>query len=328
MGRLPHVGYGKEGCRLLLVAGSLTIDRLYRCAELPEAGGSAMGAATIHVGGLGGVSALAAQRSGAKVGIAAAVGDDVDGKVLRVILARSGLDSYLSATKGAPTGSSATLIDDSGRHWRVDALAANALFEYGPDIERLLGKTKLLLCHCDTNSRSLYKLMSKAKERGIGTILHASPPRPEILKTLAPLADLIVTGIDGFSELVGLFHPSGLGDFTGEQIHALSDARLDGLCRATVESDLVIMMGVRGVFVSERDGSHKLVNDARHAVNPSVCCAREVFVGALGARLLEGEALKSAVRYAMVASAMTGPAGGQDAIPGKADVLKELAANQ
>lgn len=283
-----------------------------------------MGAATIHVGGQGGVSAMAAKLSGARVGIAASVGDDVDGKVLRVILARSGLDAYLNATKGAPTGSSATLIDDSGRHWRVDALAANALFEYGPDTERLLEKTKLLLCHCDTNPRALYKLMSKAKERGIGMILHASPPRPEVLKTLAPLADLVVAGIDGFSELVRLFHPSGLGDFTGEQIHALSDAKLDALCRATLESDLVIVMGARGAFVSERDGTYKLVNDLRHAVNPAMCCARETFVGALGARLLEGEALKTAVRYALVASALTGPSGGQDSIPHKAEVLKEL----
>jgi len=89
----------------------------------------------------------------------------------------------------------------------------------------------------------------------------------------------------------------------------------------------VILMGARGAFVSERDGSRKLVNDARHAVNPAVCCARETFVGALSARLLEGEALKSAVRYATVASAMTGPTGGQDAIPRRTDVIAELGGN-
>lgn len=309
---------------MLLVAGSLAIDRLYRCAELPEAGGSAMGAATVNVGGQAGISALAAKRSGAAVGIAASVGDDVDGKVLRVLLARNGLDAFLTATKGAPTGSCATLADDSGRHWRVDALAANALFEFGPGSERLLEKTRLLVCHCDANPRALHRLMSKARERGIGTILNALPPRPEILKTLAPLADLVICGIDGFSELVRLFQPSGYGDFTGEQIHALSDAKLDALCRATSESDMVVLMGARGAFVSERDGSHRLVGGIAHAVNPSVYCARETFIGALCARLLEGEPLKPAVRYAMVAASLVAPLGGQDAIPPRGVVLQEL----
>jgi ribokinase len=309
---------------VLLVAGSLAIDRLYRCAELPEAGGSAMGAANVSVGGQAGITALAAKRSGAEVGVAAAVGDDVDGRMLRVLLARSGLNAFLTATKGAPTGSSATLCDDSGRFWCVDALAANALFEFGPDGERLLEKTRLLLCHCDANPRALYRLMSKARERGIGTILHAAPPRPEILKTLVPLADLVISGIEGFSELVRLFQPSGYGDFTGEQIHALSDTKLDALCRATTESDMVVLMGARGVFVSERDGSHRLVGGMAHAVKSSVYCARETFIGALCARLLEGEPLKPAVRYAMVAASLAAPLGGQEAIPAKGAVMQEL----
>jgi ribokinase len=309
---------------MLLVAGSLAIDRVYRCAELPEGGGPAAGSCQACVGGSGGVTALAARRSGAAAAVAAAVGDDVDGKVLRVLLARSGVEAYLSATKGVPTGNSATFIEDSGRHLRVDASAANALFEMTPELSRVLEKTQLLLCDCSTNSRALAKLMGKARELGVGTILDVAPPRPEVVKILAPLANLVVTGVDGFSELVRLFHPSGLGDFTGEQIHALSDAKLDALCRATLECDVVVMMGLRGAFVSEKAGGFRLVGDPKRSIDTSVCRARETFVGALAARLADGDALRSAVRYALVASSMMAPAGGQDAIPAREAVLKEM----
>ena len=311
---------------MLLVAGSLTIDRIYRCERMPEEGGTVCGSASVHVGGYGGIEALAALRSGAKARLAAAIGDDEDGRLLRNLLSQHGLSgSALSVCADAPTGSSSTLLDDSGYYWRVDALAANALFEAGPEVEQQLDSAKMLLCQCDANPRSVHRLMSAARARRIPTVLHAAPARPEALKMLAPLADVVVADENGFSDLVRLFHPSGLGDFTGEQIHALSDVRLGEMCRATVAGDLVILLGARGAFVSERDGSHKLVGDATGPVSRSYyCCAQETFVGALCARILDGDALKQAVRYAIVASSMPGPMGGQDAIPRWGDVLARM----
>ena len=313
---------------MLLVAGSLTLDRIYRCAKLPEDGGTVGGAATLHIGGLGGIEALAALRSGAKVEIAAAIGEDDDARILRGLLVRHGLNATLSICHDAPTGSSATLLDDMGRYWRVDALAANTLFETGPDIERLMEKARLLLCQCDTNSRTTHKLMTLARKRQIRTILHAMPPRLEVLKTLVPMADLIVTSCEGFSEMARLFPPSGFGDFTGEQIHALSDIRLGELCRSVVKTDLIIMMGGRGAFLSERDGQSKLISDSNNSLSrTSFCCADETFVGALCARILDGDNLRQSIRYALTAAAMPGPMGGQDAIPKWADVLTRIEHN-
>ena len=310
---------------MLLVAGALTVDRLYRCVRLPEAGGAVSGSASLQLGSLGGIEALAALRNGAQVQLLAALGDDADGRVLRDLLHQHGLDAHLQVCADAPTGSGATFLDDEGGHTHVCALAANALLDAEPEAMRLLDTATLLLCQCEANPRASGLLMARARERGLRCVLHAGPARPDAMRVLAPHADLVVTGDRGLSELVRIFNPSGLGDFTGEQIHGLSDARLHELCRATLPCDIVVLLGARGAFMSSTDGTFKLQGDARTSVTrPALRCAEETFVGALCARLLDGESLLHAVRYSITAAAVMPLPGGQENIPRKAEVLAAL----
>lgn len=306
---------------MLLVAGTLTVDRLFRCAQLPEREGTCRGATSLHIGGLAGIEALAALRSGVKVMLAASVGDDDDAKLVRSLLQRHGVPATLSVCPNAPTGSSATFLDDSGRYLRVDANAANALFEAGAEVEQLLDGTRMLLCQCDGNPRAIHRLFTMARDRHIRTVLHACPPRPEVLRVLLPMSDLVIVDTDGFSEIMRVTDAQGWGDFSGSQLHALSDARLDALCRGVVGSDIVLMMGARGAFVSEGSGDYRLIGGGMQSGGLDFCCAEETFVGALCARLYDGDGLFQAVQFALCASSMPGPTGGQDSIPRWADVL-------
>jgi ribokinase len=283
----------------------------------------------MQIGSLGGIEALAALRSGADVMLLAAVGDDADGRVLRDLLHQHGLDARLETCADAPTGSGATFLDDAGAHAHVCALAANALLDAGEEAMRLLESATLLLCQCEANPRASGLLMARARERGLRSVLHAGPMRPDAMRVLAPNADLVVTGDRGLSELVRIFNPSGLGDFTGEQIHGLSDARLHELCRATLPCDIVVLLGARGAFMSSKDGAFKLQGDARASVSrPALRCAEETFVGALCARLHDGESLLHAVRFAITAAAVMPLPGGQENIPRKAEVLAALVERQ
>jgi len=286
---------------MILVVGSLLLNRTYRCERLPSECGCARAAVSTEVGGCGGAVALAAVKAGADAVLAAAVGDDVDARLLRSLVSESGLRTMLSVCPDAPTGSSATFADDSDRYYRAEAHAANALFEAGPDVARALEGADLLVVTCDANALAAERLMKLASSRGIGTVLFA-PESANVaaLKILVPLADLVVVSDAGFSEIVRSHNALGTGDFADEQLHALTDAKIGQLCRAALKGDIAIMMGARGVFVSQRDGSHKLVGaDGRHIGGNARLTATEKFVGRLSAEIERGQGLVSAVRKAL-----------------------------
>jgi sugar/nucleoside kinase (ribokinase family) len=160
--------------------------------------------------------------------------------------------------------------------------------------------------------------MASAHARGVRTVLHASPPRPEAVRPLAPLADVLVTDAAGMDALVRAIQPPGFGDFTGGQIHGMPDGKLAALCHALSGGDCVLLLGARGVFVSERGGDYKLIPHPGSTIfHVPPRCHDECFVGVLCARLDAGDALREAVRTALDAAAALSPAGGQQAIRGR-----------
>ena len=310
---------------MLLVAGSLTMEWIYRCAELPSEGGFAQGSASIHIGGLAGVEALAAMRSGAQVLLLSAVGNDDEGARIRKLLHEHGVDAFLQVSRDAPSGSGACIVNDEGRYIRSESAGANALLNVNAEAEQLLDRASLLLCQCDANTRASGMLMNRAASRGIRRVLHASPARPEALAVLAPLADLIIANPESLCALGRQFSHVWQEDFKGEHLHALSDTRLHELCRSIVPCDVVLLLGARGAFVSRTAGTHQLLGDLRAAVRRvQLRCAEELFVGGLCARLAEGADLIGSVRYGVCASAIMPLPGGQDAIPRKSEVLATL----
>jgi len=306
---------------MILVAGSVLVERLYRTAALPAGEGSAKAVAMCIPGGLGAVEALAALRDGATLRLLAALGQDGDARMLREFVHQQGIDAEFVTCPDAPTGSAATIQEDSGCYVRAVALAANSLMDAG-DSDRLLGGVSLLLCQCEANHRASGLLMARARERGIRSVLHASPARPDALRALCPLADLVVAGAEELSAIVGTFIPAGTGDYAEEQIHALPDAKLGAMCRRIPCPESVLILGARGVLVSTADGAGKLLSDPRYPVGlQRPYRADEAFVGALCSRLDAGESLRSASRYALAAASLLGSMGGNDAIPRRQDIL-------
>ncbi len=314
-----HAG---ESQALILVAGSLALDRVQHCVLLPEEGGDVPASATIEIGALGGMEALAARRAGAAVEIAAAVGDDPDARALGTLLARSGIAAHLARHEGCPTGTAATIAADDGRYLRATAAAANALFEAGEELLRLLDRADILLAQCEANPRATQKLLAAARERRVRTILHAAPARGEALKVLAPLADLTIAGGAALALLASQEPSAGFADFSESALHALPDAKLAALCTACLPGSAVIDLGPRGAFVSEREAGFRLVTGpATFVAGP---CRAAVFAGSLAAELDAGGGLRGAALYALHAAALAG-GGTQEAIPPREAVTAALA---
>ena len=283
---------------MILVTGNLELERVFRCERLPEPCSCACSSVAPQIGGSGGSLALAICRAGCEVALAAAVGDDSDARLLRGLASETGLKMVLSVYRDAPTGSSAVFLDDAGRYFRSEAMAANALFEVGEDVGRLMDGVGLLLCASDGNARSTEALMRLARSRRVGVALFVSGTDVgPSLKILAPLADLLILSDNDFSEIVRGADLSGMGDFTGEQLHLLPDAKLNALCRVSISGDAAILLGARGVFVSRRDGSHKLVGGEGVTIGRGARrLVTETFAGRLCAEIFRGADLLSAVR--------------------------------
>ncbi|HNX04950.1 MAG TPA: hypothetical protein PKI32_05575, partial [Opitutales bacterium] len=173
----------------------------------------------------------------------------------------------------------------------------------------------------EANPRATGRLMTRAREIGVRTLLHAAPGKPEVLKVLLPLADLTLCDAAVLAELVQLFPSAGFGDFAAGQLHALSDASLATLCAAAFSGDAVVDLGPRGLFVAEREAGHRLVTGIAGAAHGP--CRAEIVAGTLAARIDCGDSLRQAARHAVFAADLCG-AGTQEDIPRLAEVEKAM----
>lgn len=114
----------------VLVLGSVNVDTILSVAALPGPGETVLADGLVRLpGGKGANQAVAAIRMGAHVAMAGAVGDDGDGRWMRDILAREGIDiAAIAAVPGRPTGAAMIAVDRAGENQIIVAAGANADF--------------------------------------------------------------------------------------------------------------------------------------------------------------------------------------------------------
>lgn len=289
---------------MLLVAGSLSLDTSYRCDCLPQLGETVYGAAHIGVGGRGANQAVAAARAGAEVRFYTAVGDDPQAFQAGRLLDKEPMQGRLISKQDAPTGTAATYVDAQGKHQTVRALGANALLTVDDIPEVWLTESRLCLAQLESNRRTTARLLDHVGNHGITTILNVSPMHPEDAVSCVHKADILVASVGEFSTLIRELHPSGYGDFTENQLHALSDAKLHALCRELVDKAIVLTLGARGCFISLAQG-HKLIPALRLEPVVDTTATADAFVGALAAGHLHFQGdLVQAAQFASAAQAL------------------------
>lgn len=290
---------------MLLVVGSFNLDLVHRCERFPSPGETVAGSFETGPGGKGANQAVAAARAGGEAAFVAAVGKDSFADRAREFLAgEKNLQVCLIEKDDAPTGTAGITVETrSGQNKIVVALGANLLLEPDDIPKTLLDRAKVVVCQFETNRHTVSELLKQCRKRGVLTILNPAPMQPQHAHVAAPHADIIVANEAEFSELVRQFHPGGYGDFTEEQIHALTDAQLHELCRATLDKQLVLTLGARGAFISTVD-RYRLIKARSNLKIVDTVGAGDCFVGSLAARLSEGADLLSAAEYANAAAGL------------------------
>jgi 2-dehydro-3-deoxygluconokinase len=269
-------------------------------------------------------AAIAAARQGARVGYLSAVGDDVYGRMLRDLWTAEGVDHGGVRTDAeAFTAVYFVTHDEAGHHFSFfrRGSAASRLRPQDLPRERIASAKVLHLSGisaaisesaCDTCFAAVDIARAAGVKVSFDTNLRLKlwplARARAVMRELIAASDIGLPSFDDIAAISGLEAPDALVDY----------------CQALGPRTVVLKLGARGALVAD--------GDRRIAIAPHPCTpvdatgAGDTFAGALLARIVAGDALEEAARYASVAAALsTQGYGAVEPIPRAAQVRAAMA---
>lgn len=268
-------------------------------------------------------SAIAAARQGAKVGYLSAVGDDVYGRMLRDLWSAEGVDhADVCTDPGAFTGVYFVNHDDKGHHFSFfrKGSAASRMRPQNLPVERIARAKVLHLSGIsaaisDTACDTCFAAIELAKAAGVQVSFDTNlrlklwplARARAVMFELMRHADICLPSYEDISALTGLEDADRLMDFCLE-----AGARV-----------VALKLGAEGALLA--DGKRR-IRIPPHPCRPvDATGAGDAFGGALLARLVAGDDLEPAGRYAAAAAALsTEGYGAVEPIPTAAQVRVAL----
>lgn len=264
------------------------------------------GAGRLYLQGFGGDTsnaAIAAARQGARVGYLSAVGDDVYGGMLRELWSREGVDH--SGVRTDPLGFTAVYFvnhDEQGHHFSFFRRGSAASLMRPADLPgeriaqaRVLHVSGISAAISESACDTCFAAVDMAKAAGakvsfdtnlrlkLWPLARARAVMSEFIRR----SDICLPSLEDVSAISGLTDADALVDW----------------CLALGAKTVALKMGERGALVC--DGSRR-VAIAPHPCKPlDATGAGDTFGGSLLARLVAGDDLEAAARYATVAAALS-----------------------
>ena len=262
----------------VVVIGSANLDLVIRSPRIPGPGETLIGSSFAeYPGGKGLNQAVAAARSGARVALLGALGDDEAGLYLRRVAQEAGVDTTGVVTLETETTGRAliTVGEDIGENTIVVVPGANSAVRVDgiPDCRVALAQLEVPL-------DVVVAAFVAAKRGGATTILNPAPATA-LPNELLTVTDVIVPN-EHEIELVG-------------GVESLLNRG---------PSTVIVTRGASGAESSTAD-HHSPTAYAALAVEPvDTTGAGDAFCGALAARLAAGFGLDDAIRWAIVAGGL------------------------
>jgi ribokinase len=260
------------------VLGSANMDLVVSVGRTPWLGETVTGRGFRTVpGGKGANQALAAARAGGEVRFAGAVGDDAYGAQIRAVLADAGVDVSALDTVPVPTGTAHITVDASGANSIVVVPGANGTVQALNDAHRAaLAGADVLLLQLELPMSVVVEAARYARSQGVAVVLTPAPVLP-LPGELLDAVDLLVPNEHEAATL------------------NLSPAE---------HRDLLVTLGAAGARY-ERRGVSPLTVPAFDVSVVDTTGAGDVFVGAFAVARGEHSDLKSALRWASAAAALS-----------------------
>jgi 2-dehydro-3-deoxygluconokinase len=282
----------------------------------------------VYLQGFGGDSsnfAIAAARQGARVAYVSAVGDDPYGRLLRELWDAEGVDHSGVATDAAAfTAVYFVSHDARGHHFHFFRSGSAASRLVPADLPReLIERAKVLHLSgislaisaqaCETG----YAAIEIARNAGVLVSFDTNlrlklwpiDRARAVLRDVMRLADICLPSHDDVHAITGIADPDALVDH----------------CLAAGAKTVALKLGEHGAIVADSEQRHRIAPFACKAVDATG--AGDTFGGAFVARLVAGDSLADAGRYAAAAAALSTEGYGAVApIPRAADVRAALEA--
>jgi ribokinase len=283
---------------MILVFGSINLDMLVPVPRLPQPGETVPGCDyALLPGGKGANQALAAQRAGASVRLAGAVGEDAFAALALANLRAAGVDLDLVRVAGRPTGCAAIMVGEGGENLIAVAPGANHDAAAADVPDTALGPGTLLVCQMEVSAAETAAVIRRARAAGSRILLNLAPALPLDPALFAEI-DLLVANRGEAASLGG--DPAPLA--------------------RRLRQALVVTSGAAGAIAWLADGSMISV-PALNIAAVDTTGAGDTFVGVLAAGLDQGLALEPALRRASAAGGLACLAqGAQTAMPDQAAI--------
>ena len=287
------------------------------------------GGGRLYLQGFGGDTsnfAIAAARQGARVAYLSALGDDPYGRMLRDLWTREGVDHSAVATDPqAYTAIYFVTHDAAGHHFHFfrSGSAASRLTPAAMPLERVraaqvfhLSGISLAISAsaCDAGLAAMEAARAAGVRVSFDTNLRlklwpAARARAVMTEAMR-LADICLPSFDDLTALTGLHNDDAIVDH----------------CLRLGAKVVALKLGERGALVADAQARHRI---APHPCQPvDATGAGDTFGGAFVARLVAGDTLVAAARYAAAAAALsTEGYGAVEPIPHAARVREALSAN-
>jgi len=301
----------------ILVLGSVNRDLIVHAPRLPLPGetlrGQRFGSC---LGGKGANQAVAAARLGARVALAARVGQLENGAAMVAQLAAEGVDTRAIAQPADETPGVALIVVGAAdaENQIVTVAGSNGTLPL-EQVEALdMVGLRWLVAQQELPLESIARAFARARAAGVKTLLNAAPFRSGC-DALLPLVDVLVVNEIEARALVL--------EAVGQPHEELSPEVLGHALRSKGPSAVLVSLGAEGLCWVDAEGSRRAA--ARPVKAVDTVGAGDTLVGALVTALAEGQPMESALTFATAAAALAvSRAGVQDAMPRRAEVEQLL----
>ncbi len=289
----------------ITVLGSINMDLVVRCTELPLAGQTLLAQSSSEFcGGKGANQAVAAALSGGEVSMLGAVGDDAFATRLINNLRMHGVNcDSTTQHDGVASGLAIIAVDLSGQNSIMVVPGANSKLSKSSvqAAETLLKGSDCLMIQLETPIESVLEGIRLARRYGVRVILDPAPAPSEIVPSLLQV-DLICPNETEASDLTQM-------PVTNAKEAKAAAKQLQDLGAKNV----VITMGSEGAILRQGDTTTLIPAIPVDAIDTTA--AGDAFAGALAVRWSQTNNLLNAVRYANAAGAIAASrAGAQTSI--------------
>jgi len=279
----------------VLIVGSLNIDLVTYLERMPEPGETVVGDRfESFPGGKGLNQAVAAARAGGEVTMVGVLGNDSNSNLLKQVMLKEKINSEHVRQVTGVCGTAIIEVDKLGRNRIIVISGANSELKANdlkPEILTKITKQKVLLSQLESPLSELVTIFKVAKDNNFLTILNPAPAR-KLDKELIKLIDLLIPN---------QFEAEFLTGIRVTDSHSAISAGKELISQGV--KSVLITLGEEGSVLVTQESSELFQSFKVKAVDTTA--AGDAFCGAIAVALSEELDLKSAIRFASAAGALS-----------------------